>query len=272
MLAALSACTGGMHRGAMNAQSANGLVYDVVGRGPAVVLIHGTNLDRRLWDDDVAWLANGRTVIRYDLRGQGASPTPVERFSNHGDLLALLDELGIERASLVGLSSGVQVALDAALTAPARVDRLVLVSPSLAGFVPEPLPAFFADLGAALGAEDYDRANQVLLASPIMSVPPRHAERVRSMVEGSQRLWLIPYSLVELASPPALERLEMVGAPALVLTGENDLDAVQAQADLLERRMPAATRVTVTGGGHLLNLTSPDAFRRRVDGFLDAGR
>ena len=272
LLAGLAACAADAPMRVVDARSATGLAYDAVGRGPAVVLIHGTNLDRRLWDDDVAPFARWFTVIRYDQRGQGASPTPVAPFSNHGDLVALLDELGIERASLVGLSSGAQVALDVALTAPERVDRLVLVSPSLAGYVPEPLPPFFADLGAALAASDYDGANEVLLASPIMAVPARHADRVRAMVLDSKRLWTIPYSLLELVSPPALQRLEQIEIPALVLVGDRDLEAIAVQAELLEARLPGATRAVVPGGGHLLNLTSPQAFRERVDTFLERDR
>lgn len=272
LLAVVSGCVTGNVQPVVEGRSATGLVYDAAGRGPAVVLIHGTNLDRRLWDNEFAWLARDHRVIRYDQRGQGDSPTPVSSFSNHGDLIALLDELGVERATLVGLSSGAQVALDVALTAPGRVERLVLVSPSLAGYAPEPLPDFLREIGSALETRDYDRVNDILLASPIMAVPARHQDRVRAMVEASARLWTIPYSLLELVSPPAVQRLAEIAAPTLILVGSEDIDAIAAQGDLLERQLPDATRATVPGGGHLLNLTSPDVFRERVDAFLAGGR
>ena len=73
-----------------NARSAGGLAYDLVGRGPLVVLIHGTNLDRRMWEGEVAWLREHARVLRYDLRGQGASDFPTEAYSNHADLIELL--------------------------------------------------------------------------------------------------------------------------------------------------------------------------------------
>jgi pimeloyl-ACP methyl ester carboxylesterase len=221
-----------------------------------------------MWDGEMAWLPEHARVLRYDLRGQGTSDDPTDPYSNHSDLLALLDELGEGGASLVGLSAGAQVALDVALEAPDRVRSMILVSPSLAGYMPEQMPPFFADLSAALQAGDYEAANEVLLASPIMAVPPEFADTVRTMVEDNTRLWTLPYSLVEQLSPPAIERLDAIQAPTLVLTGEDDLAAIRAQGLLLEQRLPDVRLVTIPGGGHLLNMTSPDAFREAVSAFL----
>ena len=251
-----------------NAKSASGLAYDLVGEGPLVVLIHGTNLDRRMWSAEVTWLEEHARVLRYDLRGQGASGFPTEAYSNHDDLLGLLDELGEKEAILIGLSAGAQVALDVALQAPQRVRRMVLVSPSLMGYVPTEMPPYLTDLMAALRARDFGRANEVLLASSIMSVPPAHEDLVRVMVQENERLWSLPFSLVKRVSPPALERLEEVAAPALVLVGERDVKAIHAQGELLERGLGDARRVTITDGGHLLNMTSPELFRKELSGFL----
>jgi len=251
-----------------DARSAGGLAYDIEGQGPLVVLIHGSNLDRRMWVDDSAWLRRHARVLTYDQRGQGGSDDPVQAFSNHGDLIVLLNELGEGEASLIGLSSGAQVALDVALVAPGRVKKLVLVSPSLSGYVPKEMPNFFGELGAALREQDFDRANEVLLASSIMSVPPAYSELVRTMVTDNTRLWSIPYSLVEQATPPAIERLDSIALPVLILSGGNDLEAIRDQGRLLEQRLANARRLTVTGGGHLLNMTSPNKFRDALSSFL----
>jgi len=252
----------------LDERSASGLEYDVVGEGPLVVLVHGTNLDRRLWKGDVEWLKAEARVLSYDLRGHGGSAFPEEPYSNEADLIELLAELGDGKAVLVGLSAGAQVALDVALEMPELVDRLVLVSPSLFGYQVEEAPPFFTELGKALQEQDYEAANEVLLASPIMAVPESQAALMRTMVEENERLWTIPHTLVERPEIPALERLEEVAVPTLVLVGENDLAAVQAQGELLEERLPDAQLVVVEGGGHLLNLTSPEIFRAEVGGFL----
>ncbi len=264
----LAGCHSGGPSPITDARSSGGLAYDLIGEGPVVVLIHGTNLDRRMWEDEVPWLKHHARVLRYDLRGQGESDHPTQAYANHSDLLRLLDEIGVKEVSLVGLSAGAQVALDVALAAPQRVQHLVLVSPSLSGYVPKEMPPFFADLGAALRAQNFDQANEVLLASPIMSVPPAFTDHVRTMVEENSRLWTIPYSLIEQVSPPAIERLEKIQIQTLILVGEKDLEAVLAQGKLLKQRLPDAQLVTVAGGGHLLNMTSPVAFRRAVSGFL----
>ena len=49
----------------------NGIAYDIQGSGPAVVLITGSNLDRRMWAHEASWLATTHTVVRYDLRAHG---------------------------------------------------------------------------------------------------------------------------------------------------------------------------------------------------------
>jgi pimeloyl-ACP methyl ester carboxylesterase len=104
----------------------NGIAYDVQGEGP-VVLVTGSNLDRRMWSREAVWLGSTRTVVRYDLRAHGASETATMPFSHVDDLFTLLDEIGVQRATLIGLSAGSTIALDAALLSPTRFDRLVLV-------------------------------------------------------------------------------------------------------------------------------------------------
>ncbi len=256
----------------VDARSSDGLAYDLVGEGPLVVLIHGTNLDRRMWDAEVGWLREQVRVLRFDLRGQGGSDFPTEPFSNHEDLIDLLSDLGEADVTLVGLSAGTQVALDVALAAPELVARLVLVSPSIAGYVPTVMPAFLSDLTTALRAGDFDGANEVLLASSLMSVPSNRARRlVRTMVEDNDRLWTIPYSLVEQMSPPAIDRLEEIDQPTLVLVGGQDEVAIREQGMLLERRMGDARSTTIPGG-HLLNLISPAPFRQALSEFLGLSR
>jgi pimeloyl-ACP methyl ester carboxylesterase len=248
-------------------RTTTGIAYDVQGSGPVVVLITGSNLDRRMWAREAAWLAEDHTVVRYDLRAHGQSDTATAPFSHLGDLLALLDELTIEKATLIGLSAGSTIALDAALEAPSRVARLVLAAPAISGFVPKERPPFTADLIAALQSRDYKKAADVLLATPVFFAPPESAGLVRQMVTENDRLWTVPRELMKMPDRPAVDRLEQVNVPTLVLIGERDV-AQQEQADLLGRRVPGARMVMIPSGGHLLNLTSPVEFQRMLASFL----
>src|SRR5262249_14759554 len=114
------------------------LAYEVAGDGPrdpAVVLVHGFGLDMRMWDAQIGPLAARFRVVRYDCRGFGASGPfdPGVLYTHAGDLVALLDHLGIGEAVLAGLSFGGRVALQAALAAPDRVRGLALLDAVLDG-------------------------------------------------------------------------------------------------------------------------------------------
>jgi pimeloyl-ACP methyl ester carboxylesterase len=203
-------------------KTGNGIAYDIQGSGPPVVLITGSNLDRRMWDREATWLATSHVVVRYDLRAHGQSDTAARPFSHLDDLYAVLDELEIERATLIGLSAGSEIALDAALDAPGRFDRIVLVGPAPSGYVPREQPAFAADLIGALQARDYKKAAEVLLATPVFAAPPETQALVRRMVTENDRLWAVPREFLKRPGQAAVDRLETVRVPTLILIGEND--------------------------------------------------
>jgi pimeloyl-ACP methyl ester carboxylesterase len=99
------------------------LIYDEVGRGDCVVLIHGHPFDRTLWEPQVATLRDDFHVLAPDLRGFGESPvTPgsVTMREYAADIEGLLDELGIMRAAIVGLSMGGLVTMELAVSQPER--------------------------------------------------------------------------------------------------------------------------------------------------------
>lgn len=244
-----------------------GIAYDIRSKGPAVVLITGSNLDRRMWDNEAEWLSYTHTVVRYDLRAHGQSATAVEPFSHLEDLIQVMDELEIERATLVGLSAGSSIAVDAALEHPDRVERIVLAGPGFSGYVSKARPSFATDVMAALKAGDYQKAGEVLLKTSVFASPPEAQALVRRMVLENDRLWKVNPSLMKAPGRPAADRLESIKAPALVLIGEKD-ELQQEPAQILARRIPDSRLVVIVNGGHLLNLTSPRSFQSAIEEFL----
>jgi pimeloyl-ACP methyl ester carboxylesterase len=222
-----------------------------------------------MWTAETDYLKSHFTVLRYDLRAHGQSTVPASPFSHVDDLFQLLDELHLRQVALVGLSAGSTIALDAALQAPDRISRMVLVAPAISGFSPaaEP-PAFVGPLVAALRDRDYAKAADVMLDSPLFQVPDQSRALVHSMVTENDRLWTVPIELMKGPGRPAAGRLEEVRIPTLVLVGERDLAVQREQADALARRIAGARLVIVPEGGHMLNLTSPAAFRDAVMQFL----
>ena len=253
-------------QGLRQGKTATGIAYDVRGSGPVIVLLTGSNLDRRMWDREAAWLSKTHTVVRYDLRGHGQSDTATAPFSHLGDLVSVLDALKIVKATLIGLSAGSTIALDAALAIPDRIDRIVLAGPAPSGYIPKVPPPFFADMMAALKAGDIKKVTEVVLATSVFAAPPETQPLVRQMVTENDRLWTVPRELMQMPKS-AVDRLDSVKVPALILIGDKD-EFQREPAELLAARIPGARIVRIAGGGHLLNLTSPKEFDAAIASFL----
>ena len=132
------------------------LSFEDAGSGPPIVLLHGFSFDSGMWDPQFECLRRTHRVLRYDLRGFGESTVPTGPYRHIDDLHAILGALQIERAMLVGLSLGSNIALAYALEHPDNVSALVLASPGLPGHTwavqrpPEAAAAYAAEHGVAV--------------------------------------------------------------------------------------------------------------------------
>ena len=236
------------------------------------MLIHAFSVDRRMWEPQVAALESRFRVVRYDLRAHGRSPASAEPYTAYGDLLALLDTLKIERAALIGLSAGAEVAINFAIVHPDRVSRLVLAAPGLTGYKTPPLP-WLKPVFEAAGAGDPERAAQLWAETPIMAMHTNRAasKTVTELVRSNARLWAAKRTEQPL-SPPAIGRLGDVKAATLVVVGDADLPHIKEIGHLLVKEIATAKLVTIPGAGHIVNLDTPEAFNNAVLAFLSARR
>ena len=243
--------------------------------GTPLVFIHAFPLDRRMWNGAYAALAGRAPILRYDCRGFGESSLPEEGkpadYSHGGDLAALLDHLAIDRADLVGLSMGSQIALELAVDHPERVRSLILAGPWLVDF------SYTADWEglwtsiAAQGARgDRDAARRIWIErgpfGPALENPDL-SDDLRAMVNDYsgwhfENIRHNPYR-------PVIERLDGITAPALVVAGERDWPDFHAVADRIASRIPGARKEIIGGAGHLVGMESPRRFAEFVAGFLD---
>lgn len=259
----------------MSTIHANGIAftYELAGRGPAVVLLHAGIADSRMWDGQFAALAAAHTVLRYDLRGFGRTPPAPGPFDHTDDLRALLDALGLARVALVGCSQGSRVALDFALTYPARVERLVLTSPAVSGLRYDgPPPRQAAELDAADEAGDLARVNelemQIWVDGPHRS-PDAVDPAVRALAADMNAIALANEGTGQEQGPlPATERLGEVSAPALIIVGELDAARTLAATEALLAGLPHARRVTIANAAHLPNMEQPADYNAAVLDFL----
>jgi pimeloyl-ACP methyl ester carboxylesterase len=254
------------------------LYFEVIGKEnagepPPVVLIHGANLDRRMWDDQTEALGASFRLIRYDVRPFGRSAPQAEGFSHVEDLGRLLDHLEIQQAFLVGLSLGGRIALDFALEHPERVRRMVLAAPGLTGFELSRDPALTAAIAAAMAGEP-ERAAELSLDSPYLAPAMEQAElaaRMRKLVMENAGAWARPRAPERLPDPPTIERLGEIRIPVLLLLGERDTADIQSIVERLEHELTDVEVVTLPGVGHMINMEAPAEFNRLAVDFLLKG-
>ena len=247
------------------------LSYELTGEGPAVALLHEGVCDLRMWDELVEALAPEFTVLRYDMRGYGNSTLPPGPFSQSGDLLALLNHVGIERAALVGVSYGGRVALDTAFVAPERVTRLVLVAAGLRDHEWSNVVRRFGDeeerlleSGDLTAATDLNV--RLWVDGPNRGPDPvREAvrERVRTMQRRAFEIQEPAYAATPPPGPedPVNVRIDEIRAPALVVVGDADAPDFPEIADRLEAELPNARKVVLPDTAHTIPLERPDEFR-----------
>jgi pimeloyl-ACP methyl ester carboxylesterase len=251
------------------------LHHEVRGDGPAVLLVHAGIADSRMWAPVAERLvAGGHRVLTCDLRGFGRTPIEPGVVSNAGDIAALLDELGIEHAAVVGASFGGRVALELALRAPGRVAALALLDAALDEFEPSAeLRAFGEAEEAALEREDLDaavRANvRTWVTRGVRDVDPAVVALVETMQRDAFEAQLGVDAELEELDPPVARRLHEIPAPALVIVGADDVEDFRRIARRLADELPGAGPVvTVEGAAHLPALERPDETARLLLAFL----
>lgn len=242
------------------------------GQGRPVVLIHGGQLDRRMWDREFDALADGYHVIRYDVRGFGLSPAGADtNFRSSADLGALLDSLGIARTAIVGLSLGGRIAVDFAIAHPERVDRLVLLAPGVSGY---PWSAgdttWTRAMEHAIEARDTAAITELWLRTTFMSpamANPAIAPRVRELSLANSGAFLRARMGREL-EPPAWQRLRELQTPTLVVVGTSDDPDIRTIVDSIARQAPHARELVVPDAGHMLNMERPELILQAIRDFL----
>jgi pimeloyl-ACP methyl ester carboxylesterase len=259
-----------------------------LGDGPPIVFVHGHSGSWTNWLENLPHFAQRHRVIAFDLPGFGDSEMPAEGVSIEGygrTVDAVMAELGIERAAVVGNSLGGFVGAEVALKFPARVQRLVLVA-----------AAGLATKYVGLSTELLRRRSVAALARGInayASFPEAHAEtlmrrpRLRrallNVVAHHPERLPVPISieLIRGAGKPASsdalrslldydyrDRLEDVRCPTLIVWGEDDRTVPVESADEYERLIPGSRRVVLLDTGHVPMVERPVRFNALLDEFL----
>ena len=243
--------------------------YEVAGPadGPVVVLSNSIGSNLHMWDPQVKPLTdNGFRVVRYDTRGHGRSPVPPAPYSISdlgGDVLALLDRLGVESAHFVGLSLGGMTGIWLAQNAPDRIRGLALTFTSARPGNEQMWRERVAKARAEGMAEIADGGVGRWFTQPWIDANPALAKDMREMMASTPAEGYASCCEV-LATLDLVPGLAKITAPTLVISGAQDKALPPDHGRLIADDITGARFELITPAAHLGSYEQADRFNELV--------
>jgi pimeloyl-ACP methyl ester carboxylesterase len=255
------------------------------GSGPPLIFIHGLSGCWQNWLENIPYFARDHRVIAMDLPGFGQSEMPVEPISMKGyaaTMDALMTELGIDSAQIVGNSMGGFIGAELGIQHPARIERLVLVAAAglslefirterTQGMRHRAENAVFFQLGW-VASRSHTVAARRRLRSALLLLVVAHPAKLPpaltiELVAGSGKPGFSD-ALDAMLHYPLRDRLEKIGCPTLIVWGDKDRLVPVKDATVFEQLIPDSHKIVYTDTGHLTMLERPARFNRDVHEFL----
>jgi 3-oxoadipate enol-lactonase len=250
------------------------LRYQIEGAEYAPWLVMSNSLGTRLemWEPQMPALVEHFRVLRYDTRGHGESSVPAGLYTIPqlgGDVIALMDHLGIDRAHFCGLSMGGMIGMWLGAEQPDWIDRLVLANTAARIGTPELWNARI---------DKVDREGMTPIAPAVIDrwFTPGFRERAPVAVDVVRQMLLDTPAAGYTASCAAVRdmdqrsRLVAINAPTLVIAGTRDLATPPQDSELVADRV-AGARYVELDAAHLSNWEMADVFTEQLVGFLREG-
>jgi 3-oxoadipate enol-lactonase len=250
------------------------IAYEEAGAGDAVLFLHGIGGNRRNWAGELERVGASFRAIALDFRGYGDSAAieePFEFADLAADALGVLDELGVARAHVVGLSMGGLVAQAVYARAPDRVLSLCLVACRSAA---EPvLPGarrenFIQARLEPLRAGGPEALAQSLAPSLIgKQATPEARDAVMASLRKLRTDSYLKIMDARMRIAPFLDP-STVNVPSMIVGSDEDTVAPLDQMRALAEAIPQAQLAVIEGAGHLINIEKPDEFQAVLLEFL----
>lgn len=259
------------------------------GPAPALLVVHGgPDWDHSYLRDPLAQLADHHRVILPDIRGcgrssQGLADTDYTPDAVVADLLALTDQLGIPRFSLLGFSWGGLIAQRVAVRAPERVDQLIIASSSVLpvdatafGHWPERAERLTAE--AAVWADSSLSGPSLTRAAAVAGAPanvwraaarPDYLERLAAVRFSAE--WMRPWraGILPSARPEdSVHRLSATDIPILLLHGRFDMTFPASSVEQTATMLPDCQAVVLDEAAHMAHIDQPHAWLNAITNFL----
>jgi pimeloyl-ACP methyl ester carboxylesterase len=252
------------------------IAYEIRGDGDPIVLVHGLAYDRAGWGPFPERLAERFSVVLIDNRGVGESDAPAGPYAvpqMAADVLAVLDDAGLERTHLFGVSLGGYIAQELAVAHPERVDKLVLASTAPGGPKSHPMPQATQEVFAKYPTMEREAALRMFVEN---SLGERGVRELPKLVEEIYRYRLAhaPTTKAWIAQATAgalfdgYDRAASITAPTLVLQGGADVVVDPRNAELLGELIPNARVEILPDRGHLMVWEDGERVAELVTEFL----
>jgi 3-oxoadipate enol-lactonase len=237
---------------------------------PVIAFSNSLGTTGAMWDAQANALSDRFRVLRYDTRGHGGTPAPPGPYTVGelgGDVVALLDRLGLERVSFCGLSIGGMTGMWLGVNAPERIDRLVICCTGMQ------LPTAEMWTERAALVRDQGMA-EVIDATMERWFTPAFPERSPSVVERIREIFLTtdPEGYAgcceALAEFDMRGRLDAITAPTLVITGEDDPVGTPERAAAIGEEIGGSRVVILPNARHLAAVEQADAVTRELEQHL----
>jgi 3-oxoadipate enol-lactonase/4-carboxymuconolactone decarboxylase len=227
---------------------------------PTLVLAHSLGADSDMWAPQVPELSHHFRVVRYDQRGHGVTPcgpTPFSIDDLAGDVVSLLDDLGVGRVSFCGLSLGGMVGMAFAAAQPTRVDRLVLCSTSARLGPPEQ----WQERAALVRRGGVGAVSDAVLGrwftAPFAAARPDVVASTRASLERTDPAGYAA-CCDAIGAMDLLARLPAIAAPTLVVAAALDPATPPEHGERIASLVPGARLVVVPDAAHLVNVEAAD--------------
>ena len=251
------------------------LHYTSQGQGKPVFIIHGLLGSSRNWSSFSKKLSESFQVITIDLRNHGHSghADTMTYADMSSDILALMEDLGLERASLIGHSMGGKVAMTFALQHRSMIEQLVIMDIAPVSYKNELLPLLDAMMG--LPIEEITSRNQAdSLLSPLVPDTSLRLFLLQNLIQdGDNYRWRVNLnsirkSLIDIDGFPAPISVKSHPVRTLFLGGAESGYLMPHHYPIVKKYFPKAQIHIIDGAGHWIHIDRPDKVLERVLSFL----
>ncbi len=240
------------------------------GNGPAVLLIHAFPLNHEMWQPQIGPLTKQFRVIAPDIRGFGKSqpPSPWTIDDMCGELIGLLDDLGVNDCAVAGVSLGGYIALPFQAAYPDRVNKLILAN-TRARADNEAEKAGRNEMIAAMQQRGASILPDRMLPRLLKPNPrPNVVRMVRRLIEQADVSAAIYAVMAMRDRPDSSTILHRVRCPVMVVTGQDDVIIRTEDSRAMAESIAGSRFVPIPESGHLSSIENPEEFNRCLLDFL----